>query len=62
MQDRIWRTKAGQLIVVAAMTTSHISNCIRLIQRSIAAGRPWRVEYLDRLILEIEIRNMRDRS
>lgn len=50
------------MYVVSQMETSHINNCIRLIQKSIAKGTPWRVEYYDRLQLELEIRSMRDRQ
>ncbi len=59
MHDRIWETADGRLVPVSQMETSHIINCIRKIQRS---RKGWRKEYLDRLLLEIEIRNMRDRS
>lgn len=57
MHDLIWRTKNGRLIPVSQMTTNHIYNAIALIERSPG----WRVEYLDRLRLELEIRNMEDR-
>jgi hypothetical protein len=58
MRDRIWRTRDGQLIPVSLMETRHIWNCIRMIERSIAYGKPWRIEYLERLQLEILIRDI----
>lgn len=59
MMDRVWITKQGEHIPVSKMTTSHITNCIRKIQRS---GSRWRGEYLDRLLLELEIRSIRGKS
>lgn len=62
MMDRVWVTKDRRSIPVSQMETSHIERCIRLILMSIGTRRPWRLEYLNRLVLEIEIRNMRDRT
>ena len=61
MQDKIWVSKDGRRWLVANMETRHIVNCIRMIQRSMARGRPWRVDYYDRLQLELEIRNIQNR-
>lgn len=61
MQDKVWVTKRRERILVANMETRHIHNCIRMIQRSIARGLPWRVDYYDRLQLELEIRRIQNR-
>jgi hypothetical protein len=55
MKDTIWRTRDGRFIAVRQMETSHILNCIAKITRS---KRGWRREYLDRLLLELSIREM----
>lgn len=55
MQDTIWVTKDGRRIPVRQMTDSHLTNAIRLIIRS---GGSWRREYLDRLLLELQIRDI----
>jgi hypothetical protein len=55
MQDKVWQCKDGRLLVVSQMDTSHINNCIRLIQKS---GGTWRAEYLERLQIELLIRSM----
>jgi hypothetical protein len=54
MRDMVWVTRDGQRLLVSQMETSHIVNCVRKIQRS----RGWRQEYLDRLILELRIREL----
>ena len=54
MQDTIWRCADGRLIPVRQMTDSHLHNCIRMI----LSKRSWRREYLDRLLLEVEIRRI----
>lgn len=59
MQDKIWVTRDKQWIRVSDMTTSHITNCIRMIRRNQARGFPWRIEYLGRLELELEIRALK---
>ena len=62
MMDRIWVCRDGSKIAVSAMRTSHIMNCLRMMDRARARGRRWREEYRDRLELELEIRAMRDRT
>lgn len=37
-----WQTKDGQLIEIGLMSTTHLRNCIALIEKSIKAGKPWR--------------------
>lgn len=59
MLEMIWVTREGKSYRIYDMETRHINNCIRMIQRSIARGRPWRVRYLARLELELEIRALR---
>lgn len=54
MQDRIWVTKDGRAIPVRHMTRSHVLNSISLIERR--GG--WRREFLERLRLELVIRDM----
>jgi hypothetical protein len=58
MQDTVWICKDGRQILVSAMETSHIHNCIAKILRS---RRGWRREYLPRLQLELLIRSMKDK-
>lgn len=53
MQDKVWITKDGRRYLVRQMETGHIVNCIRMIQRNPG----WRDEYLDRLLLELAIRD-----
>lgn len=55
MQDKIWVTRDGRQIPVSEMERSHILFCIDRIERS---GGKWRGEYLERLKLEITIRDM----
>lgn len=59
MLDRVWLCRDGTLVAVSEMATSHIRNCVAKIERS--RGR-WRAEYLDRLVLELEIRSLGLRS
>lgn len=54
MKDMIWRTKDGRIMTVAEMRTSHIKNAIAMINRH----RNWRRNYLPRLQLELEIREL----
>lgn len=54
MFSPIWITAKGEHLSISQMTTSHIINCIRKIQRS---RKGWRREYLERLLLELEIRS-----
>jgi len=53
MQDTIWITKDGRVLLVSQMSTDHILNCIDKIRRD-----NWRIEYLDRLLLELTIREV----
>jgi hypothetical protein len=55
MLDGVWTTKDGQQYNVSAMETSHIRNCVAKIERSKTG---WRREWLERLLLELEIRAM----
>lgn len=55
MQDMVWTCKDGRSILVSQMETSHIINCIAKIERS---RRCWRIEYLERLRLELFIRDL----
>jgi hypothetical protein len=54
MQDTVWVTKDGRRIPVRRMERRHLLNCIDKIQRS---KKGWRREYLDRLVLELQIRD-----
>lgn len=54
MHDLVWETADGRFIPVSAMSTRHINNCIRKIDRS---RKGWRKEYRERLILELELRS-----
>lgn len=58
VENRMWRKADGQWIAISAMETSHVVNCISLIERRAAAGKPWREEYLERLRLELTIRSL----
>lgn len=51
-----WETKDGHLMALSEMTDSHIHNCIAMIERSIKAGTPWRVEALPYLRMELRDR------
>jgi hypothetical protein len=58
MQDKVWITARGERLLISKMDTSHIINCIRLMQRK----KNWRRGYLDRLLLELDIRNVTQRG
>lgn len=58
MRDTVWVTREGEKILVSQMETRHIKNCIAMILRH----RYWRREYLDRLQLELLIRDMKLRG
>jgi hypothetical protein len=58
MRDTVWVTREGEKILVSQMETRHIKNCIAMILRH----RCWRREYLDRLQLELLIRDMKLRG
>jgi hypothetical protein len=57
MQDKIWITKDGRMIPVRQMELSHVHAAIALILRR----RNWRRDFLERLNLELQIRNMPQR-
>ena len=54
MRDRVWRCRDGRRLLVSEMSDSHLHNAVVMILRS----RGWRLRYLDRLLLEIEIRKL----
>lgn len=56
MQDRIWVTRDGQRLLVSNMTTSHIVNALRMIDRH---GNTWRADYRERLEIELVARGVR---
>lgn len=58
MKDTIWQCADGRLIPVRQMEYSHLLNCIAKIQRD----GTWRRKYLDRLLLELTIRDMEGRE
>ena len=60
MRDTIWKCRDKRRILVSSMEESHIRNCIAMIENSIARGRPWRAQYLERLRIELVIRGSKD--
>jgi hypothetical protein len=52
-----WETKNGTSIPVNQMSREHILNCINLIQQF-----GWRIEWLERLELELYIRDLKDKK
>jgi len=58
MQDMIWETRDGRLIPVIRMETGHIIKCIARIQRD----WPWRVKYLERLKMELILRQIKEQT
>ena len=50
---KTWRAVDGTVYSISKMETSHIKNCLRLIERS---GYTWRKEYLKALNDELKIR------
>ena len=54
MRDTVWITKQGERLLVSQMETRHIVNCINKIIRD-----NWRVGYLERLQLELLIRQIK---
>lgn len=52
-RNDIWVAKDGTKYLISEMTTSHIKNCIRMIQRS---KYRWRPEYLELLVQELKRR------
>lgn len=55
--ETLWECKDGTILAIEDMKTSHIKNCIAMIERSIKANRPWRPEYLEPLTQELKRRN-----
>ena len=53
LRNGIWVAKDGTKYSISEMTTSHIKNCIRMIQRS---NYRWRPEYLEPLTQELKRR------
>lgn len=58
MQDKVWITRDGRMLLVSQMETRHILNCIAMIERK----RNWRRRYLERLYLELLIREIEGRD
>ena len=54
MYDQVWRCRDGRMIPVRQMEDRHLHNCIRMILRN----RSWRRKWLDRLLLEVTIREI----
>jgi hypothetical protein len=54
MRDTVWTCRDGRSLLVSEMTDSHLRNAINMILRH----RRWRRSYLERLLLEEQIRAM----
>jgi hypothetical protein len=54
MRDTVWICRDGRRLLVSEMSDSHLVNAINMILRN----RRWRRRYLDRLLLETEIRKL----
>ena len=52
----LWVTRDNREIKISDMTTTHITNSINMIKRSIKSGKNWRVEYLPQLVKELNKR------
>ena len=52
----IWVTRDNREIKISDMTTTHITNSIKIITRSMKSGKNWRVEYLPQLVKELNKR------
>lgn len=59
MRDTLWTCRDGRTLLVSQMETSHVINSVNKIRRHAAEGRPWRTRYLERLELELLIRQIR---
>lgn len=57
MDYGIWVTRDNREIKISDMTTTHITNSINMIKRSIKSGKNWRVEYLPQLLTELNKRS-----
>lgn len=55
MRDTLWICRDGTRLLVSQMTDRHLHNAIAMILRRHA----WRREYLDRLLLEVDIRKLK---
>lgn len=55
VQDKIWITKDGRMIPVRQMDLDHVHRAIAMIRRR---GN-WRRDYLARLMLELQIRDLK---
>lgn len=53
----IWVTRDNREIKISDMSTTHITNSINMIKRSIKSGKNWRVEYLPQLLTELNKRS-----
>lgn len=53
----IWVTRDNREIKISNMSTTHITNSINMIKRSIKSGKNWRVEYLPQLLTELNKRS-----
>ena len=56
LRNSIWIAKDGTKYSISEMTTSHIKNCIRMIQRS---NYRWRPEYIEPLTQELKRREQK---
>jgi len=58
MHEMIWFTADGRSYLISQMDTDHIRRCIAMIERK----RRWRRQFLERLRLELYIRenNLRE--
>ena len=54
ISSNIWRMKDGNTIAIKDMSTSHITNCIKLIQRQL----DWRRKYLPIFFKELDRRKL----
>lgn len=57
-----WECKDGTIMEIHNMGTTHITNCIFLIERSIKENKPWRTEYLEPLKNELQRRRRCNRT
>lgn len=53
----LWVTRDNREIKISDMSTTHITNSINMIKRSIKSGKNWRVEYLPQLLTELNKRS-----
>ena len=56
LPETLWECKDGTILAIEDMKTSHIKNCIAMIERSIKANKPWRTWYLEPLTQELKRR------